>query len=241
MSALTETWKSNNPDYEYNFCDEKKRLELIEEHFDKDWLKIYTNCKSAIFRANIWEILVMYEYGGIFADIDTICLRSIDLFINRNNDFVCEAGFEKTYGWINNSIWGSTRRGEFITLWKDYALERLLNMYPEQPTIAEAGPLGLSNCMDILIKKNNASSVQFCEFNYPILDRHNLEAKPPLITEDSVIQINASTIWNDANPGFDFSYLNDIYADILSENNFQIKISTKQGHGGYPMEINNGF
>lgn len=231
MSCLTETWISQNKDFEYRFFDEKQRRFFIEQNFGDDWLKIYLNCNSLVFRADIWKMLVAYEYGGIIADIDTICFQPIDNFIDREKDFVCESGFGKEYGWINNSIFGSSPKGFFISHWTKFAFEKLKKAYPNQPTIGEAGPLGLSTCMDHFIENNKEYNIQFCSFNFP-------SAKD---NKDSVMQINASTLWNDANPGFDFSYLNDIYADLLFENSFQIKIIKHNGHGGYPLEIKHGF
>jgi GT2 family glycosyltransferase len=85
---LMNTWKNKNPDYEYIYWNEneiekreinfscQKRINEIEE----------INGKADIMR---WEIL--YKYGGIFIDADSICVEPFDQnIINKK----CFAGWE---------------------------------------------------------------------------------------------------------------------------------------------------
>lgn len=86
---LMNTWKEKHPDFEYIFWNEKEfekrglnfkcqdKIDDIEE----------INGKADIIR---WEIL--YKYGGIFIDADSICIESFDDEIISKKSF---AGWEQ--------------------------------------------------------------------------------------------------------------------------------------------------
>ena len=69
------TWKNMNPDFEYIYWNEKeivkRNLNLECKHRIQEMIEI--NGQADIIR---WEIL--FEYGGIFVDADSICVDKID-------------------------------------------------------------------------------------------------------------------------------------------------------------------
>ena len=85
---LMNTWKDKNPDFEYIFWNEKefiKRNMVFECQEKIDEIE-EINGKADILR---WEIL--YKYGGIFLDADSICIEPID---NELLGKPCFAGWE---------------------------------------------------------------------------------------------------------------------------------------------------
>jgi|Laugresbdmm110sn_2_1035109.scaffolds.fasta_scaffold02392_5 mannosyltransferase OCH1-like enzyme len=87
-SKFMDTWKNMNPDFEYIYWSEDeiikrglkleclKQVDLIEE----------INGKADIIR---WEIL--YHYGGVFIDADSICIEPIDNYLMNKKAF---SGYE---------------------------------------------------------------------------------------------------------------------------------------------------
>ena len=86
---LMNTWKEKNPDFEYIFWNEDEFIKR-DMHF-KCQEKIdeieEINGKADIIR---WEIL--YKYGGIFLDADSICIEPIDEELYNKK---CFAGWEQ--------------------------------------------------------------------------------------------------------------------------------------------------
>lgn len=86
---LMNTWKDKNPEFEYIFWNEDEILK--RKLFFKCQEKIdeieEINGKADIMR---WEIL--YKYGGIFIDADSICIEAID---EELLDKKCFAGWEQ--------------------------------------------------------------------------------------------------------------------------------------------------
>jgi GT2 family glycosyltransferase len=87
--TLMDTWREKNPDFEYIFWNEDEFLKRniyfkCQEKID-DIEEI--NGKADIIR---WELL--YKFGGIFIDADSICIEPIDdELINKK----CFAGWEQ--------------------------------------------------------------------------------------------------------------------------------------------------
>jgi GT2 family glycosyltransferase len=83
------TWKEKNPDFEYIFWneDEFKKRNITFKCQEKIDSMEEINGKADIMR---WELL--YKYGGVFLDADSICIEPIDSeLLNKK----CFAGWEQ--------------------------------------------------------------------------------------------------------------------------------------------------
>jgi hypothetical protein len=88
FKTLIETWINNNPNYAYFLYDESERKEFIKKYFDKTIYNAYCRILPGAFKADLWRYCILYIYGGIFVDIDTICINSIDSFLNEDIEFM---------------------------------------------------------------------------------------------------------------------------------------------------------
>lgn len=84
-SKFMKTWEDKHPDYEYIMWNEdeikKRGLNLQCNNRVNEIEEI--NGKADIIR---WEIL--YHYGGLFVDADSICIEPFDFLINKGKPFV---------------------------------------------------------------------------------------------------------------------------------------------------------
>lgn len=73
---LPELYKANSQTYkdldgwEYRYHSNADREAFIAEHFPQ-YLHLYLYIKPGIFRADFWRYLVLYKYGGFYADMDS--------------------------------------------------------------------------------------------------------------------------------------------------------------------------
>jgi hypothetical protein len=82
IAGWTSSWKSMNPDFKYIFYDDYDCYLVIKNNFPQ-FFNLYLMC-SPIERADIFRYLILYLHGGFYADIDTICLKSIRPLIYFN-------------------------------------------------------------------------------------------------------------------------------------------------------------
>jgi glycosyltransferase involved in cell wall biosynthesis len=85
---LLETWKQLHPDWEYIlWTEEEIEKRGVTFECSRQIADIHEiNGKADIMR---WEIL--YKYGGIFQDADSVCLEPLDpdIFLTKNGGFSC--------------------------------------------------------------------------------------------------------------------------------------------------------
>ena len=86
---LMNTWKDKHPDFEYIYWNES---EFIKRNMTFECQKEIDEIEEINGKADImrWEIL--YKYGGVFIDADSICIEPFDEELMNNS---CFAGWEQ--------------------------------------------------------------------------------------------------------------------------------------------------
>jgi mannosyltransferase OCH1-like enzyme len=79
-----QTWQKHNPFWEYRLWDEDSLLTLIHSRY-RELLPVYKAYESVVARADIGRYVVLHEFGGLYVDADTICVRSIDRYLIEPN------------------------------------------------------------------------------------------------------------------------------------------------------------
>ena len=87
FQAFVDTWKEHNPEYAYKFYDDDMCDQFMKEFDVRAW-KAYRRIIPGAFKADMWRYCVLYKYGGVYADVDTVCLGKIDDFLNETTEFV---------------------------------------------------------------------------------------------------------------------------------------------------------
>ena len=84
--AITEQWQKMNPGWTIMLWDDKSIASLIRTHFDQ-FAAVYENMPgntemaSCIKRCDLARILILHQYGGVYADADLVPHKSIDSFL----------------------------------------------------------------------------------------------------------------------------------------------------------------
>lgn len=79
-----ETWQQKNPEWKHMYMDANERDIFVLHEFGEEWYKIFTECNLGIVKANIWRCMILYIYGGVYTDLDTICHQSNEEWIKEN-------------------------------------------------------------------------------------------------------------------------------------------------------------
>lgn len=88
MSSLT--WKNLNPEWKYIYCNPEQRRKYVE-NYDKEILKFYDIC-DGLSQSDIWRWIVLYQYGGVYSDMDSVCNMPLDSMFETfpiSKDVVC--------------------------------------------------------------------------------------------------------------------------------------------------------
>ena len=169
-----KTWINNYSEYQFKIWDKNKIEKFIKSEYPC-YLNRYNSYNYFIQKIDYAKILILYHYGGIYCDMDTISLKNMGDLLPLKNEFIIISKL-KTYfpeklvlkiigykfnDFCNNGIIISSHKHPFwiyfinemnnINL-KKYWIDNLFNgIYVYRTT----GPLVLSESLFRYNKKNN--------------------------------------------------------------------------------------
>lgn len=88
------TWKDHHPDFDYLFFDDAACLRLMEQHFPS-LLSTYRRLPLPVQKADLFRYAAIYHGGGIYADVDTVCLAPVPSYLDMDTSNLV-AGVEMT-------------------------------------------------------------------------------------------------------------------------------------------------
>ena len=101
----SNTWRLFNQDWEYKYVSGKERKEQVAEEFP-EFIDLYNQYHKlndlieknlamgikqnsllpGMAQADLWRFLVLHKYGGVYADMDSICIGSLDEMLRVYSD-----------------------------------------------------------------------------------------------------------------------------------------------------------
>ena len=84
----TRTWTLLNPTFQYKFFDDSECRAFLKEYFHKTVLKAFNSLQAGAFKADLFRYCYLYEKGGVYSDIDNLCLVPLNDIISKNDSFV---------------------------------------------------------------------------------------------------------------------------------------------------------
>jgi mannosyltransferase OCH1-like enzyme len=81
LHHAVNSWQKH-ADFNYHFYTDVQCEQFIKDNFDELVYKAYMKVPLAVMKADLWRYCVIYYYGGIYADTDTICKVNPNIFIN---------------------------------------------------------------------------------------------------------------------------------------------------------------
>jgi len=91
MKSYADSWIELNPEYEYRFCDDNDSIDFLKTDFP-EYVEGYKSLKYGASKADLWRYLIIYKYGGVYADIDCMCINPLRKWVNKEASFVTALG-----------------------------------------------------------------------------------------------------------------------------------------------------
>lgn len=90
IQLLIDRTKSINPDWEYRFYTDADILQYIKTKCDDKALQAYLKIKPEFGagRADLFRYLVLYNEGGVYMDIKSICIHRLNDVIRNDDTFI---------------------------------------------------------------------------------------------------------------------------------------------------------
>lgn len=84
--SLQKSWAEMNPTYKHTVLTDKQCDSVVNDLFQSvpDVTKAWNAMPKSILKADFFRYLILYARGGVYSDIDTLCLKPVDLWISHN-------------------------------------------------------------------------------------------------------------------------------------------------------------
>ena len=165
LNTLIELVKKNNPQYKYSFFTNNTRRSFIKNNFSAAILSVYDKIIPGGFKADFWRYCILYTQGGIYCDIDMVCLNSFDTVIKNNIDFFCPIDLnncddEGSHNLCNAFI-GVVPKHPIMKICIDIVVENVNNdiwWNSDKLPLEFSGPGVLGNAVNIYLNRHKRSS-----------------------------------------------------------------------------------
>ena len=86
-----------NPKYDHRYMNDTEAGDFIFNNFGYEYYNIFMSFPLGVMRADFWRYLILYKFGGVYADVDTICLEEISKWVDDSKyDFIVCPESDKT-------------------------------------------------------------------------------------------------------------------------------------------------
>lgn len=141
-----DAWKKMHPDFKYILWNKKKSRDFIKKKFN--WfLPIWDRYQYTIQCVDAIRYFILYEYGGIYSDIDLDPVKSIHSLLSKYKDKNILLYKSPNSGLITNDFMISKRGLAFWkTVWYELVKNHNVDYYSKHITVMySTGPLLLDN------------------------------------------------------------------------------------------------
>ena len=150
FKVWSTSWKKVNPTWEYWFWTDEDNRELVERDYP-EFLEAYDSMAYGINRADMVRGLYMHKYGGVYADLDTWCLRPMDQLVTENKAYVAEMSKETHFSQNIPNAWFASSPGHpfwifFTKIIQQYVFAMAPGEYVQPEQVA--GPMLLKQSLD---------------------------------------------------------------------------------------------
>ena len=83
------SWTKFSPEFNYNFYSDEDCETFMREKIGGIVYDAYKRLPMSVMKADLWRYCIIYYYGGIYADTDTICMVNPNIFLKEDALLVC--------------------------------------------------------------------------------------------------------------------------------------------------------
>jgi mannosyltransferase OCH1-like enzyme/glycosyltransferase involved in cell wall biosynthesis len=88
FQEIMDTWKTHNPNYEFVLMDAEDREQFIRAHFEQSVVDAYHQIIPGAYKSDLFRYCYLWVIGGVYVDIDTLCLGKLDDFLISGAELV---------------------------------------------------------------------------------------------------------------------------------------------------------
>ena len=89
LRELSRSFSRIMPDWEHRIWDDERGIELVRDEFP-ELFDIFMSLEGPVAKCDLLRYMILFEYGGMYADMDCECKRSLDFIADDDELIVCK-------------------------------------------------------------------------------------------------------------------------------------------------------
>lgn len=175
---IYQTWKTREPevlhkthlqqimpDMDYTFFDDDMIETFIQEEYDKDTLTLFQKLNVGAAKADLWRYMIMYKRGGVYLDVDSDILTSLDPLLNSGADVVLAAEPAPSSFFVQWALIAKPGH-DIFRLAVELALFNIKHEHHPHDVHKATGPAVLTQAIEEYIHQQGLTGIHFCEEDY---------------------------------------------------------------------------
>jgi len=164
-----KSWLKHTDTFKYHFYNDEMCDAFMRDVVGGDTYKAYQRLPMKVMKADLWRYCIIYEYGGIYADVDTVCKINPNVFLNDSLLTIVPENRTHLCQWVFSAPPKSPILKEVI----DLSVKRILEIEKikgEHIIHTLTGPEVFTHGIEKWLKKNNGVTYpnnRQMYFNYP--------------------------------------------------------------------------
>ena len=124
-----DSWKMLNLNWDYRYWNDDESRQFVLDHFGGKVIDAYDSLYAGACKADIFRLCVLYELGGVWCDISSVCEKSLDLLVKFSTQhiFPIDTPSQTVFGSIYQAFLVSIAKSEVIKYILDFTVDRVLN------------------------------------------------------------------------------------------------------------------
>lgn len=86
LKAIFSTWEE--PGFEHCYVSNKQAYQLVQDIYGVKWTQILDKCDIPMVQSDVARVLLIYEFGGLYVDIDTILKTPLNEWVDFSKEAV---------------------------------------------------------------------------------------------------------------------------------------------------------
>ncbi|MEL6645389.1 MAG: glycosyltransferase [Pseudomonadota bacterium] len=158
MARAAQSWPALNPRFHWQFHDAPARRQFIATAYGGDVLRAYDLLKDGAFKADLWRYCLLYTQGGVYADIDMVCLTDLDHVLRPGDRLVVAPDGYRPWALSNGFICAAPRNPILLAA-IERATAQILKRRPRFQGWLATGPGNLGRAANSVL--NRAPDARF--------------------------------------------------------------------------------
>lgn len=181
-----KSFLTNHPNWTFYFWTDSSSRKLIEDRHKK-LLFLYDHASNIVVKSDILRYVVIYEFGGVYTDVDTVSVRPMDIATTKYSCVLIPIPFEQSVFWTYMPF--RLCNGEMMCRAKHPFFKQCIEALPGRLNISSisgiAGPLFIN---EMFLHYNNISKddTNLIDMNQDTNSPYFFKGRNPPVGKDGI-------------------------------------------------------